>query len=379
VSALKGSLEHTSLPAILRPLVRDRKTGVLRLTRGPVTKTIYVSGGRVIFATSTDPDDRLGEMLLTKGVITYRALEESVLSLKAGKRQGTILIESGAIRSRDLISGVTEQVQEIVYSVFRWDLGSYEFVEGDLPSREVIVLRMSTGDLLLEGIRRIQAWSRIRAGVGLLHQRYALSSDYRALLAGLVLEKHELGLIATLAGEATVEEICAANATSDFVVCRTIWGLWAAGVLDKIPEDRQLVGAGAPAGAATADKARVASVGREIELFNEVHRLMFDLVCYQLRDGANGFFDRALLQVRSEWGAVFEGVALDGAGSLDAVALRRNIVMGEISAYTRGFGRLLEIEAAQARAALGERKTAIIEHGLSSLREQQSQRATAAR
>jgi hypothetical protein len=53
--------------------------------------------------------------------------------------------------------------------------------------------------------------------------------------------------------------------------------------------------------------------------------------------------------------------------------------MGEISAYTRGFGRLLEIEAAQARAALGERKTAIIEHGLSSLREQQSQRATAAR
>src|SRR4029453_1029237 len=133
----------------------------------------------------------------------------------------------------------------------------------DLPSREVIVLRMSTGDLLLEGIRRIQAWSRIPAGAGLLHQRYALSSDSRALLAGLVLEKHELGLIATLAGEATVEEICAANATSDFVVCRTIWGLWAAGVLDKIPEDRQMVGTAAPAGAATADKARVASVGRE--------------------------------------------------------------------------------------------------------------------
>ena len=243
MSLVRGSLDQTSLPALLRPLIRERRTGVLRLNRGAVTKTIYVSGGRLIFATSTDPDDRLGEMLLAKGVITYRALEESVLAIKVGKRQGTILVESGAIRSRDLISGVTEQVQEIVYSVFRWDMGTFEFVEGDLPSREVIVLRMSTGDLLLEGIRRIQAWSRIRGGVGALDQRYALSHDYRALLAGLVLEKHELGLVATLVGEATVEEICAANALSDFVVCRTIWGLWAAGVLDKIPEDRQALGA----------------------------------------------------------------------------------------------------------------------------------------
>jgi hypothetical protein len=375
LSLVRGSLEQTSLPSLLRPLIRERRTGVLRLIRGAVTKTVYVSGGRLIFATSTDPDDRLGEMLLAKGVITYRALEESVLAIKVGKRQGTILVESGAIRSRDLISGVTEQVQEIVYSVFRWDMGSFEFVEGDLPSREVIVLRMSTGDLLMEGIRRITAWSRIRGGVGALDQRYALSPDYRALLAGLVLEKHELGLVATLVGEATVEEICAANALSDFVVCRTIWGLWATGVLDKIPEDRQAAGMAVAPAAESTEKGKVASVGREIDLFNELHRLVFDLVTYQLRDAAPAFFESALAQIRSEWGSVFEGVALDGSGSLDAVALRRNIVMGEIGAYSRGLGRLLEIESAQAKAALGEKKAAIIQDGLIALREQQMQRA----
>jgi Domain of unknown function (DUF4388) len=375
LSLVRGSIETTSLPALLRPLIRERRTGVLRLNRGAVTKTIYVSGGRLIFATSTDPDDRLGEMLLTKGVITYRNLEESVLAIKIGKRQGTILVESGAIRSRDLISGVTEQVQEIVYSVFRWDIGTFEFVEGDLPSREVIVLRMSTGDLLMEGIRRISAWSRIRGGVGPLDQRYALAHDYRTLLAGLVLEKHELGLVATLAGEATVEEICAANALSDFLVCRTIWGLWAAGVLDRVPEDRQIDGATPVPVAEVSDKGRAASVGREIDLFNELHRLVFDLVTYQLRDGAQGFFEKALAQIRSEWGAVFEGVTLDGTGSLNAVTLRRNIVMGEIGAYSRGLGRLLEIEAAQVKTALGEKKAAIIQDGLIALREQQMQKA----
>ena len=68
--------------------------------------------------------------------------------------------------------GVTEQVQEIVYSLFLWEDGAYEFVEGDLPSREVILLRMPTEDILMEGIRRVLRWSRIRAGAGALDQRY---------------------------------------------------------------------------------------------------------------------------------------------------------------------------------------------------------------
>ena len=116
-------------------------------------------------------------------------------------------------------------------------------------------------------------------------------------------------------------------------------------------------------------------MGREIDLFNELHRLVFDLVTYQLRDGAQGFFETALAQIRSEWGTVFEGVTLDATGSLNAVTLRRNIVMGEIGAYSRGLGRLLEIEAAQVKTALGEKKAAIIQDGLIALREQQMQKA----
>ena len=110
--ALRGDLAPGGLPALLRPLVRARKTGVLRCTRDRFAKTVYLSDGRLIFATSTDPDDRLGEMLLRKGLISYRSLEESVRAIKAGKRQGTLLVESGAIRSKDLVEGVTEQVQE---------------------------------------------------------------------------------------------------------------------------------------------------------------------------------------------------------------------------------------------------------------------------
>jgi hypothetical protein len=372
----RGRLEEQTLPHILRPLVRWKKTGPLRVRRGKVLKTLYLSEGRLIFATSNDSDDRLGERLLRKGVISYRSLEESVRALKAGKRQGTLLVENGAIRSRDLVEGVTEQVQEIIYSLFQWDEGDWEFEEGQLPSREVIVLRMSTGDLILEGLRRVDRWSRIRQGAGGLDQRYRLAGDSATVMGGLTLNKEEVDLVGALDGVMTLEEICAAARQPDFQVCRRVWALWGASVLDRVPQD-------ASEGTRDktephAEKMRGAAVVKEIESFNELHRFLFELVSYELRERAPDFFERAFVKVSGEMPELFEGVAVDPEGELDAMSLRRNIVSHEVARYIRGLDRLLEIEGDLAREIMGERKAAIIQDGLIALKEQQLHRAARA-
>ncbi len=370
---LRGTLETASLPEILRPIIQAKKTGVLRLTRGKILKTIYISEGRLIFATSTDPDDRLGEMLLRKGRITYKALEESVLGIAIGKRQGTLLVESGAIRSKDLIDGVTEQVQQIVYSLFRWFEGLYEFLEGDLPSREVIVLRMSTADLMMEGTRRVEEWSLIRRAVGGIDQQYAFGPDSQARMTGMSLQKDELNLVATIDGILTLEEICSAARHSDFLVCRTVFGLWAAGVLDRVPQDRARLEAPKEETEPHAEQVRGASVGREIDRFNELHRFLFELVTYELRDRAPSFFERAFARASLEHGDLYDGVAVDANGELDTIAVRHNITARELAGYVRGLDRLLEIEGELVREILGERKAAIIQDGLICLRENQLQ------
>jgi hypothetical protein len=115
-------------------------------------------------------------------------------------------------------------------------------------------------------------------------------------------------------------------------------------------------------------------VGREIELFNELHRLLCELVSYELREQAPGFLENALARARAEHEALFGGVDVDRGGELDAVALRRNIVGREVASYLRGLGRLFEIELGLIRESLGARKALIIEDGLRALREQQKQR-----
>jgi len=365
----RGTLHQVDVPAILRAMVRADQTGPLRFTRGLITKTVYLQGGRLIFATSTDPDDRLGEMLLRKGLITYRDLEESVQAIRAGKRQGAILVENGTIRPRDLVQGVTEQVQEIVYSLFHWEEGSYEFVEGQLPSREVILLRMSTEDILMEGIRRVQRWSRIQAGAGALDQCYTPSVDSAAILEALTLTKDELSLVALLDGTCTLEEICGSSRQSDFAICRAVWGLWVTGVLDRVPQDveegRRSFEKTEPHGQAPG-----AAVGREIEGFNARHRFLYEAVTRELREGAVAFFEQAFVRVAVEHPGLFEGVAVDAAGELDAIALRRNVLGREIAGYLRGLERLLEVESQLARERLGERKGAMLKDGLAALREQ---------
>lgn len=365
----RGSLDLVGVPVILRALVRAHKTGPLRFTRGRITKTVYLSDGRLIFATSTDPDDRLGEMLLRKGLISYRDLEESVRGIRAGRRQGTVLVERGAIRSGDLVQGVTEQVQEIVYSLFLWEDGSYEFVEGDLPSREVILLRMPTEDILMEGIRRVERWSRIQAGAGALDQRYTPSPDSTAILESMSLTKEELHLVALLDGTPSLEEICAGPRQSDFEICRTVWGLWVTGVLDRVPQDTaegqrhldQTLPHGETVGA---------SVAREIEGFNARHRFLYELVTRELGENALGFFERAFVRVAVEHPGLFDGVAVDAAGELDAIGLHRNILTREIAGYVRGLDRLLDVEAELARELLGDRKGTMLNEGLMALREQ---------
>jgi len=144
-------------------------------------------------------------------------------------------------------------------------------------------------------------------------------------------------------------------------------------VLDRVPQDA------APERSDKtephAERMRGAAVGREIEGFNELHRFLFELVSYELREKAPDFFERAFSRALHEEPALFEGVSVDAAGELDSFALRRNIVSGEIARYLGGLDRLLAIEAALVRELLGERKAGIINDGLMALKERQLQRA----
>src|SRR5687767_4550969 len=160
---LKGQIADLPIPEVLQQLRVSRATGILTLVSGGARKALYLSDGRVVFASSNLPNDRLGEILLREGKITVEEYESSIKAITKGKRQGKTLVEMGALSPKDLWEGVQFQVQEIVYSVFGWDEGQFHFEESTLPEKERITVDLDIRDLVLAGIRRVDAGGRLQA------------------------------------------------------------------------------------------------------------------------------------------------------------------------------------------------------------------------
>lgn len=233
--ALKaGRLEGMNLPDLLWALCTRQSTGVLHVETPGVSRTIYFMEGQIVFATSSDPDDRLGERLLREGLISLEQLAEAVRGLQNGKRLGTLLVEAGSLTGEQLVSGVLSQVEAIVLSLFVWEEGEYRFEEGALPTAEVITLEMRTAEILLRGIRTIRSFSRIRKSVGAPHTFYGLAADGEELLEGLELSAGEELLLEHLAnGEESVEGLCREVFLSNFELYQTLWGLKILGIVQE--------------------------------------------------------------------------------------------------------------------------------------------------
>jgi curved DNA-binding protein CbpA len=236
---LSGRLRDTKFPTLLRFLQRNKKTGMLNVHRNDLDKSIYLKNGDIVFATSKYPDDRLGEMLLKTGKITLDQYETSVKLLKqTGKRQGTILVEQGFIIPKDLFQAVAHQVKEIILSLFTWIDGDYLFSEGDLPSEEVITLRMSTARLIYEGVHRIQDWTRLRRELPPLSLSLQITTDPLVLFQDLELDPSSRQLISLIDGNKTIEELFRQSALSAFETLKCLDFLIAIGMVEpRTPEE----------------------------------------------------------------------------------------------------------------------------------------------
>jgi hypothetical protein len=233
----EGSLVQRDFADLVQDLAERRWTGVLTLTNGGVGRSVTVQDGRLVFASSSSPDDRLGELLLKRGRISLRQFVDAGKAIAPGKRLATILVEQGVLEPRDLVRGVVDQTQEIIYGAFQWTEGRYRFQEG--TTAETITLNISTPDLIVEGIRRIEAWSRIDRAVGGIGARYDRPGGYETVAAKMDLAEEKLKLLTRISEERIVEDLCAESSLPDIDVCRTLWAFRVIGLVRLLDPPRR--------------------------------------------------------------------------------------------------------------------------------------------
>ena len=161
--ALRGNLSEASLADVLQLLALGQKTGCLSVAREGGFGTVHFAGGRIVHAELVSRRDRLGDRLVRVGAITPDALARvTAASAPQDDRElAHALLAAGLLAREQLVGAYRTQVEEAVYHLFSWSLGSFTFEpEADhLP--DTALVSMSADSLLLEGARRVDEWTQI--------------------------------------------------------------------------------------------------------------------------------------------------------------------------------------------------------------------------
>lgn len=153
----RGAMVRGSSDAamLLAKMFAQGATGRIGFRRDDVEIIVYFDHGRPVFASSNEPRDRMGDLLLREGKITTSQYERCQAVVAAsGRRMGEILVDLGYLKRRELLPAVRRHVEDIVYSLFGWERGTYYVVFDPQPSTERIRLSRHPAALILEGIRR---------------------------------------------------------------------------------------------------------------------------------------------------------------------------------------------------------------------------------
>jgi hypothetical protein len=162
--SLKGNLKTMSLPDILQWIAVGQKTGTLHLKRLSIQKRIILREGLIFSSWSNDPRESLGQFLIRERLVTEEQLFKALLAQEEeGRLIGSILVSNEVLNEEDLRLALHAKAVETIYDIFLWSEGDFEFKEGEFPHDVLISFEMPVTPVILEGIRRVDEWNRIRA------------------------------------------------------------------------------------------------------------------------------------------------------------------------------------------------------------------------
>jgi hypothetical protein len=316
---IRGDVGSSSVPELMRSLLGSGETGVLTFRNGDVTKQIHIQNGRVTYATSSNPDERLGENLLLRGRITARQYVEASKMIRPGRRLGTILVELAALESEELISAVEQHVRDLLIELLNWTHGTYELVIKEINAGDVITLNLSTENLILAGMRQNRSWSQVSRGIGSI-ESVLFPTGNTEILYKLELTEEEQEILAQVNGRSTVEQICQVSYLTNFETCRILWALQVLGIVR-----REQKGEAAVVGEGVKEKERELDLEGIVEKFNQMFARIYAFLKGRIGDQVDPFMDGALDEVSRQYGALFGGVDLKHYGRADFEQMLANV------------------------------------------------------
>jgi hypothetical protein len=145
---------------------------------------------------------------------------------------GEILVDFGYLKRRELLPAVRRHVEDLVYSLFGWERGTYTITADAEPSAERIRLSRHPAALILEGVRRKFDRSSLERLIG--PPSTVVEVRDRERLGGIVhmgdLAPEERAALATFDGQADLAQVARTAGVDIVDVLPLAWALCVLGL-----------------------------------------------------------------------------------------------------------------------------------------------------
>ncbi len=234
---LRGELKTIRVPDLLQLMASCRNTGTLMIQSMHDEKCLYFRDGKISSASCMGKDNKnkLGYLLIKLGIITEKERERALtLCIEdPSKRLGNALIEIGAVRKEDLRASLKVQATEIVYSLFLFPEGRFEFINKEPNIDPAEDLSLDVMNLLMEGARREDEWEKMRHAIPSMDIVLDFARGGKEKLNGTELNNDQQLILTLINGKRTISEICARSTLVDFEVCNFLYRLVKLSILEK--------------------------------------------------------------------------------------------------------------------------------------------------
>lgn len=182
-------------------------------------RSFYFDNGTIIGASTTVPEERLGETLWRFGVITRQELETIVRATsETGKRLGEVAVETGIVSAEKLYAMMAHQVEEVFFAAVHVSEGAFYFFDRFDEKHIVRRHNLNAGGLLMEAARRMDEMRFFREKIP--NDAYIPSP-----VAGKKPTDDLVTVFAECDGQKSIADIGRATGALEFEVTRSVFQL----------------------------------------------------------------------------------------------------------------------------------------------------------
>lgn len=333
------TLKTVGIPDVLSFFNMFRKTGILHLDLADGLRRLFFKDGEIIFATSDRLEDDLGEVLCEMGKLERKDLRSVRSEVSSAANLSQLLVKRQLVAARDLWLATRQQVESIVYALFAYDSGSCFFVPADPEQDNIVRLSMSTQNLIMEGLRRVDEkalyWRRLRRPEAMLGYSgkapQGLSSEEKNMMRQLY-----------VTGQ-SVRKLLGTSEMSEYDALRTLYQLVEKGMLEVTEREEHL-------------QPLAAELETILAIFNEMLALLYAQASPHSGEML-AEINRFIRELPDPHIYVFRGVQIHPDGTLDMRALAENLHGLELAEQKRllveALTEVVYQECSMARRALG--------------------------